>query len=173
MPTVLYTQEVAWSPAIYIKDSPHCRGKYRILPLATWMVAARQLTNFLLPHSMWFVAAWEWMYAASLSQISYFDTVTGHAGPTAAACWHIKVYPLPKQIWTCIQTIQAVARRLPAWISYYFIFSWLYQGNILSQIKTSTLDIAREYKHCSWNVPPEPSLWAAAPAVPLRWPVAG
>lgn len=36
------------------------------------------------------------MCAASLSQISHFDIVTRHAGPTAAACWHIKVYPLPK-----------------------------------------------------------------------------
>lgn len=96
MPAVLYTQELAWSPAIYIKDSPCCRGKYRILPLSMWMVAAHQLTNFLLPHSMWFVTAWEWMYAVSLSQISHFDIVTGHARPTAAACWHIKVYSLPK-----------------------------------------------------------------------------
>lgn len=155
MPTVLYTQELAWSSAIYIKDSPRCRCKYRILPLATRMVAAHQLTNFLLPHNMWFVVFWEWMCAASLSQISHFDIVTRHAGPTAAACWHIKVYPLPKHKYELAsKSFQAVARRQPAWISYYFIFWWLHQCDILSQSKTSTLDIAHEHKNRSWNVPP-------------------
>lgn len=35
MTATLYTQELAWSPAIYIKDDRSCRGKYRILSRAT------------------------------------------------------------------------------------------------------------------------------------------
>ena len=170
MPAVLYTQELAWSSAIYIKDDPCCRGKYRILPRAMWMVAAHQFTNLLLPHSMWFGAPLG-ISVCSLSvpnqPLRYCHEVcrTNSCRLLAHKCVPHSKTPM----WTCIQTVQTAARRQPAWISYYCISWWLHQCDLLSQIKPSQnfkLGIAYEHKNCSQDVPPLPTAQRSARSPP-------
>lgn len=138
MTAILYTQELARSPAIYIKDDPCCRDKYRVLPRAIWMVAAHQLTNFRLPHSMWFGA----LLGISVSSLSVPNQPLwccyGVCRTNSCSLLAHKGVPHSKTLMrTCIQTVQTAARRQTAWISCYCISRWLHQWDLLAQIKTS------------------------------------
>lgn len=155
MPAVLYTQELAWSPAIYVKDSPRLQKQVQNSP-STDVNGCYSSAYKFSSASQYVICGCLRMNVCSLF-VPNQPLWHCHRACKTNSCSllaHRGVLPSKTQIRTCIQTIQAVARRQPAWISYYFIFSWLYQDKILSQIKTSTLDIAHEYKNCSCNVPP-------------------
>lgn len=116
------------------------------------------------------------MYPACLSQISHFDIATRYAGPTAAACWRKKVYPIPKrecELASKPSRLQPEDRQPESPITAYpsgYISETFYPK--LKQSPNLKLDIVHEHKNCSQDVPPLRTAQRSArrpPEVACRW----
>lgn len=107
------------------------------------------------------------MYAACLSRIRHFDIAMRYAGPTAAAWWHIKVYPIPKhkrELASKLFRLQPGDSQPESPITKYLggYISATFYPKLKQTSQNLKLDTAHEHKNCSWDVPPLPTAQRSA-----------
>lgn len=86
-----------------------------------------------------------------------------YAGPTAAACWHKKLYPFPKhkcELASKPFRLQTEDRQPESPISAYpdGYISETFYTKLKQTSQNLKLDTARKHKNCSQGVPPLPAV---------------